>query len=115
MCRTILILVLGIVFAASSTAQLYHFAVQAQGGGPISSQTAGVPLFIQILAQDSLNNTDTAFQGKVRITSTGTILHNFITPPFVSGFLNSFSITFSNTGTFVVTATNTAGAQTGTS
>ncbi len=115
MYRSISIVFLSLISVAGSMAQLDHFVVEAQGGGPISSQTAGVPLFIEVLAQDSMNNIDTAFLGKVRITSPGTMLNSTITSPFVKGVLNSFGVTFSNTGTFTITATNTAGAQTGTS
>jgi|GEM_PF-3150577 len=115
MYRPIYILLLSLISVAGSMAQLDHFVVDAQGGGPISSQTAGVPLFIEVLAQDSTNNIDTAFQGKVKISSPGTMLNTILTPVFVKGILNSFSITFSNTGTFTATATNSAGTQTGTS
>ena len=113
MCRTILILLLGMISAAGSIAQLDHFTIESQGGGTISSQTAGITFFIEVLAQDTMNNTDTSFQGNVRITSEGILLNSKTTPSFVNGVLNSFSVTFSNTGTFTLTVTNTAGTQTG--
>ncbi len=115
MYRPITILLLSLISIAGSMAQLDHFVVEAPGGGPISSQTAGVPLFIEVLAQDSMNNIDTAFQGKVRVASIGMTPNSILTPAFVKGVLNSFGVTFFNSGTFTVSATNSAGTQTGTS
>src|SRR5207244_4178284 len=85
-------------------------------GGPISSGTAGAPLFIEVIAQDSVNNTVTSFTGSVTISSTGSLSAGGGTAgPFVKGVLSSSSVTFSNTGTFTITATNTDGIETGTS
>src|SRR5271169_1526292 len=115
MYRPIIILFLGLISISGGMAQLNHFVVEIQGGGPIPSQTAGVPLFIEVLAQDSTNNIDTAFQGKVRVTSVGMTPNSILTPAFVKGVLNSFSVTFFNAGTFTLTATSTTGTQAGTS
>lgn len=115
MYRPIYILFLSLISVAGSMAQLDHFVVEASGGGQIPTQTAGVPLFIEVLAQDSMNNIDTAFQGKVRVISIGMTPNSILTPAFVKGVLNSFGVTFFNSGTFTVTATNSAGTQTGTS
>ena len=52
---------------------LDHFLVEAAGGGPIATQTAGTPFNIKITGQDINNNTQTNFTGTVDITSTGSL------------------------------------------
>src|SRR2546421_1112234 len=109
-----LCLILGIV-SVHGQAQVDHFLVQASGGGVIADQSAGVPLFIQITAMDSVNNIVTAFEETVEITSTGTLVAGSgTTGAFVNGVLDPYALAFSNTGTFTVTATRTAGTETGT-
>ncbi len=92
---------------------LDHFLVEATGGGAIGTQTAAVAFNIQITAQDTLNNTVTLFDGAgntVDITSTGTLsAGSGTTATFSSGVLASHSVTISNTGSFTITATDSAG------
>ena len=83
-----------------------NFLVEAQGGGNIATQAAGTPFNIQITARDFLGNTVTGFTGTVDITSTGTLSGGGgTTASFSSGVLSSHSVTFSNTGSFTITAT----------
>ncbi len=99
-----------------ATAQLHHFAVEASGGGAIPAQTAGTAFFIQLLAQDSVNATVTGFTGTVEISSNGTLSAGMgTTAAFTGGFLSSHSVTFSSGGSFTLTATRSAGAETGVS
>ena len=46
MCRAIITVLLGMISAAGSIAQLDHFTIESQGGRTISSQTAGITFFI---------------------------------------------------------------------
>src|SRR6267378_1325237 len=104
------------ILSVTGLAQVNRFSVQASGGGTIAAQSAGIPLFIQITALDSLNAIVTSFGGTVEITSTGTLVAGGgTTRTFVNGVLNPDTVTFSNTGTFSITATRTAGTETGTS
>lgn len=97
-------------------AQLHHFAVEAQGGGPIGGQIARTAFFIQVLAQDSLNVTVPSFTGTVVISSDGPLLSGGgTTASFASGILSSHSVNFSSGGLVTLTATNSAGAESGVS
>ena len=92
---------------------LDHFLVEAVGGGAIGTQTAGAAFNIQITAQDANNNTQTFFDGAgntVDITSTGTLSAGGGTSAtFTNGVLASHSVTITNTGSFTITATDSAG------
>ena len=92
---------------------LDHYLVEAVGGGAISTQSAGVAFDIQITAQDTNNNTVTAFDGAgntAEISSTGTLaVGSGTTATFSNGVLASHSMTISNTGSFTLTATDSAG------
>jgi len=95
---------------------LHHFLVEAAGGGAIGTHTMGLPFFIRVLAKDTVNNTVPGFTGTVDISSTGTLTSGSgSTASFSGGVLSSHSVTFSNTGSFTITATRTGGAETGTS
>src|SRR6266850_785042 len=110
-----LCLILGIL-SVNGRAQVDHFLIEASGGGAIAAQSAGVPLFIQITARDSVNTIVTGFVETVDSTSTGTLAAGGgTTGTFVNGVLDPYSLTFSNTGTFSITATRTGGTETGTS
>ena len=96
---------------------LHHFLVEAAGGGPIGIQIAGTPFNVRITAQDEYNNTVTSFTGTVGFTSTpaGGISAGATSGAFTAGELSSHALTFGTPGSFTLTATNTAGAQNGTS
>ncbi|HEU0012321.1 MAG TPA: Ig-like domain-containing protein [Longimicrobium sp.] len=106
-----------VVFTATATpGAVDHFTVEAQGGGPIGSQTAGAPFGIRVTAQDQYGNTATSFTGTVEITSTGNLsAGGGTTASFSGGVLAAHSVTISNTGSFTITATRTGGSETGTS
>ena len=90
-------------------AQLHHFKVEAAGGGNINRQKAGVAFALRITAQQANNTTYTAFTGKVKITSAGTLsAGGDSTLKFTAGVLPSHSVTIANTGVFTITATNGA-------
>jgi hypothetical protein len=92
---------------------LDNFLVEAAGGGNIGAQTAGTAFNIQITARDANNNTVTSFDGAgntVEISSTGTLTAGSgTTATFTNGVLSSHSVTISNTGSFTITATDSAG------
>jgi hypothetical protein len=96
---------------------LHHFLVEAAGGGPIGAQLAGTPFNVRVTAQDEYNNTVTSFTGTVGFTSTppGAITSGGTSGAFVAGVRASHAVTFGTPGGFTLTATNTAGAQSGTS
>jgi hypothetical protein len=100
---------------------LDHFKVEAAGGGPIGTQTAGTAFNIMVTAQDASNNTVTSFDNngnKVMLTSTGALTGSPITTAaFTNGVLSSQSVTITNTGNFTITATGIGGnsGKTGTS
>lgn len=101
---------------SSADGQLHHFAVEADGGGPIGSRPARTPFFIQVLAQDSTNGTISSFSGTVEITSDGPLTAGGgTTASFSGGILSSHSVTFGSGGFYTITATLTAGAETGVS
>lgn len=99
--------------------ELSTFLVEAEGGGNIGTQTAGVSFNIQITAQDAFNNTVTTFDGPENtavITSTGTLsAGSGTTGTFTNGVLSSRAITITSSGTTTITARRSASSETGTS
>jgi hypothetical protein len=101
---------------AGAHAQLHHFTVESQGGGPVGTRTAGTPFFIQVLAMDSLNSPFSSFSGTVEISSDGPLLTGGGTSAaFGAGILDSHSVNFSIGGVYTLTAANSAGAESGVS
>src|SRR3989441_671493 len=95
---------------------LDNFFVESSAGGTIPAQAAGIPFAIMITARDTFGNTVPGFAGTVGITSTGTLVSGGGTAGgFTNGVMSSHSVMFSNTGTFSITATRTAGTESGTS
>ncbi|MBI3194849.1 MAG: T9SS type A sorting domain-containing protein, partial [Ignavibacteriae bacterium] len=95
---------------------LNNFLVESASGGSIASQTAGTPFNIKVTARDAGNNTLTSFTGTVDISSTGTLSSGAgTTATFIAGVLSSHSVTFVNSGAFVITATKTSSTESGTS
>ncbi len=102
--------------ATASPGDLAGFLVEAAGGGPIGSQIAGQPFDIRVTALDEFENTVTSFEGTVDISSTGTLGEGAgITAAFGAGVLEPHPVTITNIGQVTVTATNTGGAESGTS
>jgi hypothetical protein len=71
--RRVAVFVLLLLDLAFAQAQLHHFKVELAGGGTIGTQRAGIPFSLRITAQQSNNTTYTAFTGKAKISSTGTL------------------------------------------
>src|SRR5215210_1048395 len=95
---------------------LNNFLVEAAGGGNIAAQSAGTSFNVRLTARDANNNTVTGFTGTADLSSTGTLSSGSgTTPAFTAGVLASRAVTISNTGSFTITATKTAGSETGTS
>ena len=103
------LLVALLLVSASSFAQLHHFKVEIVGGGNIGMQRALVPFSIRLTAQRSNNTTHTSFTDRVKITSTGILTAGGdSTAKFTAGVLAAHSVTFGNTGSFTITASNVA-------
>jgi hypothetical protein len=110
------IIILSFIFSSICLSQLDHFSITLSGGDNITSQIAGVPFFIEIVAKDSVNGTVDSFNGTVEVSSSGILLDGSgTTNSFVNGVLTSLRIKFSNTGSFNFTIAQTSGVITGTS
>lgn len=93
---------------------LTTFLVEAAGGSPISQQTAGQTFDIRITAVDGANSTISSFNGTVNISSNGTLSQGGgTTANFANGVLTSHTVSFPNTGSFEISATETGGSVTG--
>lgn len=93
---------------------LTKFLITTTGGDPIPTQTAGQSFDIRITAVDGANNTISSFEGSVDISSNGNLSQGQgTTANFVDGVLSSHSVTFSNTGTFALLATESGGSTSG--
>ncbi len=95
---------------------LHHFAVEAAAGGAIGTQNSNVPFAIKITAQDNFNNTVTAYNGTVGLTSTrGGIAGVGTTAAFTNGVLASHTVNLVQAGSATLTATRTGGTEAGSS
>lgn len=92
------------------------FLVEAAGGGAIPDEIAGTSFDIRITALTPGGAVNTAFNGTVTISSTGSLSAGAgVTAAFVNGVLAAHTVRISNGGTFNITATATAGTATGVS
>lgn len=95
---------------------LASFRIEAEGGGAIGAQTAGVPFNIRITAVDGADTPLSSFTGTVTISSSGTLSSGAgTTAAFVSGVLASHTVTLTTAGAITLTATQTSGSISGTS
>jgi len=95
---------------------LDHFVVEDPAGGAIPAQVAHTPFFIRVVARDTFNNIRSNFTGTVEITSNGALSSGGgTTPAFSSGILSPYSVNFGSGGSFTITATNSAGPESGVS
>ncbi|MBR9916829.1 T9SS type A sorting domain-containing protein [bacterium] len=96
---------------------LDKFAVEAAGGGTIGTQTAGSSFDILITAQDVNGNTVTSFNGNVSLTANKIASSGTGTLSLSSGVLDNHTITLTESGIAdaTITATNSAGSQSGSS
>ncbi len=94
--------------------QLTQFIVQRVPSGNISNKLAGQSFNITIVAADGLQDTVDTFTGTVSISSNCTMgTGQGTTANFVSGVLSSHTVSISSLGTCTITATNSAGSETG--
>ncbi|HYT74506.1 MAG TPA: hypothetical protein VEL79_07150, partial [Vicinamibacterales bacterium] len=99
---------------------LASFKVTNTSDANIATQTAGTAFDIKVTALDAGGNIVTGFGGgnnKVLITSTGTLsAGGGTTGGFTNGVLSPYTVNFSDSGAFTITATkNPNGPETGTS
>lgn len=91
-----------------------NFIIEETPAGDITSKIAGQEFQITITAVDGNGITDTDFDGTVVITSNGTLDAGLgTTPAFVNGILDSHTVSLTSAGTFAITATHSAGTETG--
>jgi hypothetical protein len=96
--------------------QLTQFIVERVPSGNIADKLAGQTFNITIVAADGLQDTVETFTGTVSISSNCSMgTGQGTTANFVSGVLSSKTVSISSLGTCSITATNTAGSETGTS
>ncbi|MEX2351242.1 MAG: invasin domain 3-containing protein [Balneolaceae bacterium] len=98
---------------------LTTFLVEAETGGTIGEQTAGVIFPIRITALDAFDNIVESFDGSgatTVITSSGTISSGSgTTATFTEGVLNTHSVTLSSAGNFSISARRSGFSESGTS
>lgn len=95
---------------------LTTFLIERPSGGDLLDQIAGQSFGIKITARDGGGVLVSSFTGTAEITSTGTLSQGSgTTANFVAGELSGHNITITNTGDFTITATNSAGPETGNS
>ncbi len=96
--------------------QLTQFTVQRVPSGNIADKLAGQSFNITIVARDGAQDTVDTFTGTANLTSNCTIgTGGGTTVNFVGGVLSSKTVSISSLGTCSLTATNSAGSETGTS
>ncbi len=92
---------------ALAPSALDHFVIEAMDGGALPAETQKSPFAVRIRAVDASGTTVTSYGGKVTISSTGTLsAGSGATGTFVNGVLSGWSLTFSNFGSFTITATD---------
>jgi len=103
-------------FSITDPGDLAGFNIEKLTGGNIPPQRAGIPFDIKITALDGTGSVKTDFNGKVEITSNGTLTQGAgATANFSNGVLGSLTIKIIDTGNFTLTATNADGPESGSS
>mgnify|MGYP001627774361 CR=1 FL=1 len=96
--------------------ELTQFIVERVPSGNIADKLAGQNFNITIIAADGLQDTVDTFTGTVSISSNCAMgTGQGTTASFVSGVLASKTVSISSLGNCSITATNSAGSETGTS
>ena len=96
--------------------QLTQFTVSRTPSGNIANKLAGQNFNIDIIAIDGAQDTVDTFTGTVVISSNCALgTGGGTTVSFVGGVLSSKTVSVSSLGTCSITATNSAGSETGTS
>jgi uncharacterized protein YjdB len=101
--------------SAVSVGGLHHFTITNTSNTSIGTQTAGTSFRIRIRARDISNNIVAGFTGTVVLTSSGTLSGAPVTTLDFSGGQLDTAVTITSAGSVTITATNSAGAETGTS
>ncbi len=103
-------------FIISNPGQFTTFLIEKLSGGNILAQTAGIEFNVKISAVDGSQTVDANFSGTVDITSSGTLSSGSgATAAFTSGVLASHTVVINSIGNYTLTATNSAGSESGTS
>ncbi len=103
-------------FTVINAGVLAGFKIERAPYGNISAKTAGQTFNTVISAIDGTGTTVTDFTGTVLITSSCTMgSGQGTTANFVSGILNPHNVSITSIGNCTITATNSAGSETGTS
>ena len=103
-------------FEIVNAGTLTGFIVERVPSGNISAKTAGQSFNIVITAIDGTATTVTTFNGTVVISSSCTMgTGQGTSANFVSGVLSSTTVSITSVGNCTITATNSAGAEFGTS
>ncbi|MCF6238157.1 MAG: Ig-like domain-containing protein, partial [Candidatus Marinimicrobia bacterium] len=103
-------------FIISNPGQFTTFLIEKLSGGNILAQTAGIEFNVKISAVDGSQTVDANFSGTVDITSSGTLSSvSGATAAFTSGVLASHTVVINSIGNYTLTATNSAGSESGTS
>ncbi len=97
--------------------QLTGFKVERVPFGNISDKLAGQNFNITLVAIDGAQDTVTTFNGTASLTSSNCNIGTGAgtTPSFTNGVLSSLTVSITDLGTCSITATNSAGAEEGTS
>jgi hypothetical protein len=103
-------------FTITTPGQFTTFLIEKTSGGDVLTQDAGIDFNVKISAVDGTQTPDVNFTGTVDITSTGVLSNGSgTTAAFTAGVLSSHTLGISSVGDFTLTATNTSGAEYGTS
>ncbi len=105
-------------FAMTNTAgPLARMTVDAApSGGTIDTQMVNRPFAIRLRAVDEFDNVVTSFSGQAVVSSDGILsVGGGETGPFQQGVLPSYTVAFSQAGSFVLVATRSGGTEGGTS
>ncbi|MDR4989229.1 MAG: DUF2341 domain-containing protein, partial [Bacteroidales bacterium] len=104
------------VFQVVTDGVFTTFLIEQVPGGDITDKVAGEQFQIIIKAVDGSGTVDEDFNGRVVITSDGTLgVGSGTTANFVNGVLASHTVSITSTGLTSITATHNQGPETGTS
>ncbi|WP_020402056.1 DUF2341 domain-containing protein [Gracilimonas tropica] len=103
-------------FQVVNAGVLTGFKIERVPSGNISQKFAGQNFNIKITAIDGIGDTITSFNGTVSVTSSCNLgAGQGTTPNFSSGVLSSLTVNITNVKRCTITATNSAGSESGTS
>lgn len=98
-----------VVSVPVSPGPLESFVIEAESGGPVPMQTAGVPFTIRITALDCCGNTVSSFDSSVTISSDGSLsVGSGSTANFVNGS-TLHHVEFADEGMYTIFAADSSG------